>query len=376
VNVAIFLTYDYSIKTWKESGTLERELKLYKTINKKYGTKFTFVSFGGFDDKKILENEKNLKVLPVYTIMKYRNSKILRFIYSFLIPFKLKKNLKNIDIIHQHQLLGSWVSYLYSKIIKKPLLVRTGYDMYLFAKSENKQLLKIYLYKILTKLTIKYSEIFTVTSRTDYEHINNVYKGHISKVKIRPNWIEVDKPLALESRYQNRILSVGRIVYQKNFQLLINEFKDTKNELIIDIVGQGNMEKELIELAKKNNVKINLVGNINYSELIELYKKYIFYISTSLYEGNPKTLLEAMASGCVVIASDIPNHKELITDGENGFIFDLNSPNLKNKYKKLITDRELINQISKNTISSINETNNILYIADKTYSDYDYLSSL
>ena len=114
----------------------------------------------------------------------------------------------------------------------------------------------------------------------------------------------------------------------------------------------------------------------NYSELIELYKKYIFYISPSLFEGNPKTLLEAMASGCVVLASDIPNHREIIKNGSNGFIFDLNSPKLKNRYDTLINDKELINQISKNTITSINKTNHITKIADNTYSDYEYLTSL
>ena len=39
---------------------------------------------------------------------------------------------------------------------------------------------------------------------------------------------------------------------------------------------------------------------------------YKYYLSSSKFEGNPKTILEAMSSGCIVIASNIKNHKEII----------------------------------------------------------------
>ena len=51
-------------------------------------------------------------------------------------------------------------------------------------------------------------------------------------------------------------------------------------------------------------------------------KKYKFFILPSNFEGNPKVLLEAMSFGMVCLVSNISNHKEIITNKKNGFIFD------------------------------------------------------
>ena len=73
-----------------------------------------------------------------------------------MLPFKLIKEetiLSEVNLIKQNQLLGSWVSLLLKKNIKKPLFLRTGYDMYKFSKEEKKNLFVIFLYKMLmTKL--------------------------------------------------------------------------------------------------------------------------------------------------------------------------------------------------------------------------------
>ena len=57
--------------------------------------------------------------------------------------------------------------------------------------------------------------------------------------------------------------------------------------------------------------------------------EYKYFISSSLFEGHPKTVIEAMSSGCIVFLSNIQNHSELITNGKDGFIFNLEENNLK-----------------------------------------------
>ena len=46
MEVALFLTFDYSLKTWDESGTLNRELKIYKKLSESKGIKFKFFTYG------------------------------------------------------------------------------------------------------------------------------------------------------------------------------------------------------------------------------------------------------------------------------------------------------------------------------------------
>ena len=126
----------------------------------------------------------------------------------------------------------------------------------------------------------------------------------------------------------------------------------------------------LVKLAKEKNTKINF--RQNNTDLQSLYPKYTFYVSTSLFEGNPKTVLEAMSHGCVVLISNIDNHKELVNNSENGFLIDLKD----NFYKKLINiidDTSVdFDEISKNASNFVYK-NNTKKLIDKTQDDYLFL---
>lgn len=369
MKIAFFFTYGYSLKTWKESGTLERELKTLEILSNKYDYKFTLITYGDVEDKTIIKNYKNFQIIPIYTIIKRRKNKLLNYLISFFIPFKLRKYLTDIDIIHQHQLLGSWISIILKLILKKPLLTRTGYDMYLFAKKDNKSFYISMLYNLLTKVTIYFSNYYTVTSLTDFKYLNSKYKIK-NRLLYRPNYIELGLNSPLEKRFENTVLCVGRLVNQKNFKLLISEFKNTKNEFEIHIVGEGYLKDELKSFALENNVNLKLLGSMEYKELKKLYQQYKFFISTSLFEGNPKTLLEAMASGCIVLASNISNHSEIIKNEINGFIFSLNEPKLLETLYKLKSNTKLENQISCNSVKHVKEHNsldNLIKLLDNDY---------
>ena len=56
---------------------------------------------------------------------------------------------------------------------------------------------------------------------------------------------------------------------------------------------------------------------------------YKYFISSTLYEGNPKAMLEAMSSGCVVVAPNVEGVNEII-NGENGLLYDFEKDNLQN----------------------------------------------
>ena len=113
---------------------------------------------------------------------------------------------------------------------------------------------------------------------------------------------------------------------------------------------------------------------------MKLYKKYKFFISSSTFEGNPKTILEAMSSGCIVLASNIPNHKEIIVsefkkDKVCGFLFDLQPTNLLNLFQELMNQDEKLTEISNNARESVNRLNSLENIGLLTYKDYVNLKS-
>ena len=162
---------------------------------------------------------------------------------------------------------------------------------------------------------------------------------------------------------------------QKNFSYLISEFKNSKNYLEIDIVGNGPEKDELSAQAKKQNVKLNLLGNYENDELLKLYQKYKFFISTSLFEGNPKSLLEAMGSGCVVISSNIDNHNEIISDGKNGYLFEIKNSQLINKFDLVSQNDEVLSQVSKEAHFFIKERFSLNKSAESFYKDFEKVLS-
>ena len=375
MKVAVFLTWDYSLKTWNKSGTIHRELTFFRKLEEDRDVLFSFFSYGNDSDIELAKIHGLHEVNPIYSSTKYYKNKLLRLLSSFFLSFKFRNKFDNVDLLFQNQLLGCWVPILVKKIYKKPLIIRTGYDMLDFAKQDRRPFYIIYLYKILTKFAIKNCNYFTVTNRTDLERFKINYPKYEHKFLLRQNWVEVSEFKELNNRYNNKILAVGRLVMQKNFSYLISEFKNSKNYLEIDIVGNGPEKDELSAQAKKQNVKLNLLGNYENDELLKLYQKYKFFISTSLFEGNPKSLLEAMGSGCVVISSNIDNHNEIISDGKNGYLFETKNSQLLNKFDLVSQNDEVLSQVSKEAHFFIKERFSLNKSAESFYKDFEKVLS-
>ena len=371
MKVAVFFTWDYSLNTWNESGTICRELNFFKSLENKKNISFKYFTYGDSSEYKLAAEHNLNEVYPIYKSSTYYKNKLFRIFSSFHIPFKLKNKLKNVDMIYQNQLLGCWVPILIKKIYKKPLIIRTGYDMHDFAKQDKKSSLIIFLYKILTIFAVKNCDYFTVTSRADLNRFINSYPKYTQKFLLRPNWVEVDELSSFKNRYSNKLLAVGRLVPQKNFRYLISEFANSKNNLQIDIVGNGPEKNDLLTQAKKHNVTINFLGNLNNRKLLKLYQQYKFFVSTSLFEGNPKALLEAMGSGCIVIASNIKNHSDIISDNINGYLFDIGTNKLKNKFKIVTQIDTNFSKISKNAYLFIKNEYSLDRSVDSFYEDFE-----
>ena len=100
-----------------------------------------------------------------------------------------------------------------------------------------------YFYYILTIIALRFSDLFTVTSKSDLKFFETNYPKYKNKLIHRPNWVDLDQNISLKNRSKNKILSVGRLENQKNYTYLIKEFKNTKDWLQIDIVGSGSKEE-------------------------------------------------------------------------------------------------------------------------------------
>jgi glycosyltransferase involved in cell wall biosynthesis len=153
-------------------------------------------------------------------------------------------------------------------------------------------------------------------------------------VMVIPNGIDphLFHPSTGKRRKKNRLLFVGRFQAQKNLLFLLNQvelaYQQTGADFQLDFVGDGPLKDELVKLSRTLACrdKIYFHGWCDSSRLRAFYQEAHFLINPSFCEGMSNVVLEAMACGCPVIASNVPGHQEIVQHGKTGFLFDLGKP--------------------------------------------------
>jgi len=369
MELIVFFTYGISLRKWEKSGLLDREIKLYRYLNEKFDIQFTFVTYGNEDDLHFESLIDGLKIIPIYMYSKNSNYKFINLINSFLFPFKLKRILPPKKyILKTNQMYGSWVAIVYKLITKLPLILRTGYDLFSFSIKQKKSKLKQFFYYVLTTLALNLSDIYISTSKNDIDFLKKYFIFKKNKIYYIPNWVQTKDVIEINKRSQN-VISVGRLEKQKDFEYLINSFISSK--IILHIFGEGS-EKSSLEKMVGQNSNISLLSTIPNEELITKYGEYQIYVSTSDYEGNSKTILEAMGAGCVVIIPDIKNNIELVTNYKNGILYNKKTDNLQKIIINTLLDSTLKKEISKNSIKQIEENNSLEVVSLLEVNCYQY----
>jgi glycosyltransferase involved in cell wall biosynthesis len=122
--------------------------------------------------------------------------------------------------------------------------------------------------------------------------------------------------------HQSKLVgSVGRLTLQKGFDVLLKAVSlVNRPALDLLICGLGEEEGNLRALADKLGLR-KQVHFVGYRRDIPSFLKSLdLYVHPARFEGMPNAVLEAMAAACPVVATDIDGARELITDGEHGWL--------------------------------------------------------
>ena len=137
-----------------------------------------------------------------------------------------------------------------------------------------------------------------------------VYNG-VDRSKCKKRETDIKKRLNVDSEYKV-ITFVGRLIEAKGAQDLIEAFKIVKDKIRVKliIVGNGNYKNQLIELADGDR-DILFLGEKNEEEIIDILSITDAFVNPSYSEGLPTSVLEAVACGCAIIATDVGGTKEI-----------------------------------------------------------------
>ncbi|KKR46294.1 MAG: Glycosyltransferase [Parcubacteria group bacterium GW2011_GWA1_40_21] len=158
-------------------------------------------------------------------------------------------------------------------------------------------------------------------------------------ITVLPIFVDTDKIRNTPTNFDVRkkypqfsfiIMMASRLEKEKNINLAIEAMKDLARsypKIGMVIVGDGKEKKNLERLAAKYSLQKNIIFEGWQNDLISYYKTANVFLSTSLYEGYGLTIVEALASGCPVVFSDVGIASEVISEGESGFVCSVNDKN-------------------------------------------------
>ena len=214
--------------------------------------------------------------------------------------------------------------------------------------------------KTLHKLFFEHADAIVAVSeiiRKEYE------KRSGRKIKVIPPLIPFSESKISKEELKKRygfgnddkvILSLGSIKKIKGSDTLLYAFLELgktyieKNNLKLLYVGDGPMKPMLAEKVKERNFDghVKFLGIIPHEEVLHIYKLADIYVISSLFEGTPKSLLEAMFNGLPIIGRDVNGINNLIRHGKNGLLFEKeNRKDLTGKIKELVENKDLSNKL-------------------------------
>lgn len=250
-------------------------------------------------------------------------------------------NIKNFDIVHLHYpfYFGSEMIFAISKLRKLKYIITYHHDVI------NTGLIGLYCKvhsSTLMRLIINNASKIGVTSRDYVQHsiirdIINTKRKKEGVVEI-PNGVDVNlfNPTVNGTKIKKRhdieskevVLFVGALDRAHNFkgvEYLLKGFAKLKNnDACLLIVGEGTLKKRYIGIAEELNIanKTFFVGNVTTADLTKYYaaSDIVVLPSISMGEAFGVVLIEAMATGKPIIASNLPGVRTVVSDGVNGFL--------------------------------------------------------
>jgi glycosyltransferase involved in cell wall biosynthesis len=165
-------------------------------------------------------------------------------------------------------------------------------------------------------LCFVFSRVFVISP----DMIKDLAKIHgQNKVKLVRNGISLHKYINNNKPRSRQVIAVGVLKREKGFEFLIDAFTNLINKNLVNkykliIVGEGLLRTELQNKVDTLNMTkyIKLVGHKRLDELVQLYNESEVFVLSSISEGFPKVLLEALACGCNVVSTDVGAVKSIL----------------------------------------------------------------
>lgn len=177
----------------------------------------------------------------------------------------------------------------------------------------------------------RWADAIVPNSYTQTEFIRKRYPNLSSKLHTITNFIDTDEfcpPKVKIKRDKMRILTVARIVPQKNVLRLLEVVKRLKEEGYqfrydwFGTVTDKTYYQNCLDLIQEYNIGDVFEFHKPSKNIVKEYQTSDVFCLPSLYEGFPNVICEAMSCGLPILCSNVCDNPMIVEDGKSGFLFD------------------------------------------------------
>lgn len=302
--------------------------------------------YGNGQEKPIYPLHPNIQLLPIDIEWKVGFGKKINGIWKNISIIRHIFKKYKIDIaVNANAPLLIWILPFICRRIKKIHEFHFSYEgQQILDKQIFKSKLKVCLIQKLRKICL--SKFDNVIALND----SDKKKFCLQNIGVIPNFTSIEVR-QIEEKKSNLVVSVGRLEHQKGYERLISAWVIVAQKCPdwqLEIWGEGSLQESLqkqIDALHLSSI-VHLKG-VSYS-IDEVYSHSSFFVMSSLHEGFPLVLVEAMNCGLPCVSFDITGANSIIDNGKNGFLVPDNDVNaLAEACIKLIGDRTLLENMSK-----------------------------
>jgi len=250
--------------------------------------------------------------------------------------FWLLSNHKKIKVINSHGFNGAFIGNILNFFFHKKHLTSTHA---LYDNSPNSLTAKI------TSFVLNQTNIVLAQSIHSKDQLIS-WGVKPTKIKIYRYWVDPNK---FNNKSKTRpekfsVLFVSRLIPKKGTKIIVQLAKKLP-KVKFNVIGSGP-ESEFI--ARQKNSNLNFIGKIDNSKLINYYSNNTLFIQPALYqEGFTRTIMEAVACGLPVVASDIGTIPEIV-DSSVSVLVKPSVKNFQNTIQKIFQNQQLLHRLELN----------------------------
>lgn len=275
---------------------------------------------------------------------------------------KILKSINEIDVIHLHSSKAGFLGRLAARILGlQNKVIYTSHGVSFLRKDVS--LLKRKQYEFFEKLASKFGGQVVACSKSEAEKFRRIGIN----ADFIFNGIDINKCCIEEiKKNENKFVigTVGRITYPKKpkmFNEIAQYFLTYKNVEFLWI-GDGELRTEL------TSSNIEITGWLDKQNVFRKLMEVDLYLSTSLWEGLPLSVLQAMCAKKPLLLSNCVGNVDLVVKGQNGFIFNTKNEAVE-KIRLLFKNKKLLKSLGENSFRILQED----FTIDKTIREYKNL---